>query len=155
MRRWIILSMVACVACFALTGCDKLDDSDGEIMNEILPGKWSFSYIFKDDADPGLEFEYKFVLFNEDKTCALTYDDGALNGTYQATIKHLEMPTHVLIMDGDSMVLAEQIMTIDKRFLDRRIGDCKGQERQIEKALMEQIGIKNNVPPVSGGKEEV
>lgn len=70
-------------------------------------------------------------------------------------IKHLEMPTHVLIMDGDSMVLAEQIMTIDKRFLDRRIGDCKGQERQIEKALMEQIGIKNNVPPVSGGKEEV
>ena len=63
-------------------------------------------------------------------------------------IKHLEMPTHVLIMDGASMVLAEQ-------FLGRRIGDCKGQERQIEKALMEQIGIKNNVPPVSGGKEEV
>jgi hypothetical protein len=25
------------------------------------------------------------VLFNEDGTCALTYDDGALNGTYQAT----------------------------------------------------------------------
>ena len=70
-------------------------------------------------------------------------------------IKHLEMPTHVLIMDGASMVLAEQVMTIDKRFLDRRIGDCKGQEQQIEKALMEQIGIKNNVLPVSGGKEEV
>ena len=85
MRRLFFLSMMVCVACFALTGCDKLDDSDGDIMREILPGKWSFSYVFKDDADPGLEFQYKFVLFNEDGTCALTYDDGALNGTYQAT----------------------------------------------------------------------
>lgn len=70
-------------------------------------------------------------------------------------IKHMEMPTHVLIMDGTSMVLAEQIMTIDKRFLDRRIGDCKGQESQIEKALMEQIGIKNKELPEGGGKEEI
>lgn len=85
MRRLIFSGMMACIACFMLTGCDKLDDSDGDIMNEVLPGKWSFSYLFKDDADPGLEFRYKFVLFNEDGTCALTYDDGALNGTYQAT----------------------------------------------------------------------
>lgn len=85
MRRWIFSGMMACMACFLLTGCDKLDDSDGDIMKEVLPGKWSFSYLFKDDADPGLEFQYKFVLFNEDGTCALTYDDGALNGTYQAT----------------------------------------------------------------------
>jgi len=85
MRRWIILTMMAWMACFVLTGCDKLDDSDGDIMNEILPGRWSFSYAFKDDADPGLEFQYNFVLFNEDGTCALTYDGGALTGTYQAT----------------------------------------------------------------------
>ena len=85
MRRWIFSGMMACMACFMLTGCDKLDDSDGDIMNEVLPGKWSFSYLFKDDADPGLELQYKFVLFNEAGTCALTYDDGALNGTYQAT----------------------------------------------------------------------
>ena len=70
-------------------------------------------------------------------------------------IKHMEMPTHVLIMDGTSMVLAEQIMTIDKRFLNRRIGDCKGLESQIEKALMEQIGIKNKELPEGGGKEEI
>ena len=70
-------------------------------------------------------------------------------------IKHMEMPTHVLIMDGTSMVLAEQVMTIDKRFLDRRIGDCKGLENQIEKALMEQIGIKNKELLEGGGKEEV
>lgn len=85
MRRWIILSMMAWMACFVLTGCDKLDDSDGDIMNEILPGRWSFSYAFKDDADPGLEFQYNLVLFNEDGTCALTYNGGALSGTYQAT----------------------------------------------------------------------
>lgn len=85
MRRLIFSGMMACMACFLLTGCDKLDDSDGDIMKEVLPGKWSFSYLFKDDADPGLELQYKFVLFNEDGTCALTYDDGALNGTYQAT----------------------------------------------------------------------
>lgn len=85
MRRLIFSGMMACIACFMLTGCDKLDDSDGDIMKEVLPGKWSFSYLFKDDADPGLELQYKFVLFNEDGTCALTYDDGALNGTYQAT----------------------------------------------------------------------
>ena len=85
MIRLILRYMLAVMTCFALMGCDKLDDSDGDIMKEILPGKWSFSYVFKDDADPGLEFQYKFVLFNEDGTCALTYDDGALTGTYQAT----------------------------------------------------------------------
>lgn len=67
-------------------------------------------------------------------------------------MKHIKMPTHVLIMDGTSMVLAEQVMTIDKQFLGRRIGDCKGQESQIEEALMEQIGIQNNVMPQ--GEEE-
>lgn len=72
-------------------------------------------------------------------------------------LKHLEMPTHVLIenlKDETSMVLAEQIMTVDKRFLDRKIGDCKESEEKIEKALMEQIGIKKSVPLMGGGKEE-
>ena len=76
---------MALLGCLTLSNCDKLDDSDGGIVNEVLPGKWTFSYTFKDDADPGLEFQYKYVLFNEDGTCALTYNDGALNGTYQAT----------------------------------------------------------------------
>ena len=76
---------MAVMGIFMLSSCDKLDDSDSGIMEEVLPGKWSFSYAFKDDADPGLEFQYKYVLFNEDGTCALTYNDGALNGTYQAT----------------------------------------------------------------------
>lgn len=59
-------------------------------------------------------------------------------------LKHLEMPTHVIIehlRDESSMVLAEQIMTVDKRCLDRKIGDCKELEGKIEEALLEQIGI--------------
>lgn len=70
-------------------------------------------------------------------------------------LKHLEMPTHVLIenlKDETSMILAEQIMTVDKRFLDRKIGDCKEIEEKIELALLEQIGIKQ--PLKGGGKEE-
>ena len=60
-------------------------------------------------------------------------------------MKHLEMPTHVLIgnlRDENSMVLAEQIQTIDKSRLDRKIGSCAGMEDQIEAAILEQIGIK-------------
>lgn len=113
MRRCIILSMMACIACFALTGCDKLDDSDGDIMNEILPGKWSFSYIFKDDADPGLEFEYKFVLFNEDGTCALTYDDGALNGTYQATSSMIRIVSSDI--DDQERIILWRVLSISSK----------------------------------------
>lgn len=60
-------------------------------------------------------------------------------------MKHLEMPTHVVIenlKDETSMILAEQIQTIDKIRLDRRIGDCLGMEDEIEKAILEQVGIE-------------
>lgn len=60
-------------------------------------------------------------------------------------MKHLEMPTHVVIgnlREENSMVLAEQIQTIDKSLLDKRIGSCAGMEDQIEAAILEQIGIK-------------
>ena len=45
------------------------------MVSEILPGKWAFSYVIKAEEDPGLEFNYKQVIFNEDGTCALTYDE--------------------------------------------------------------------------------
>ena len=85
MIRLIWMIMLAVAGCFALSGCDKLDDSDGGIVNEVLPGKWTFSYKFKNDADPGLEFQYKYVLFNRDGTCDLIYSEDALHGTYQTT----------------------------------------------------------------------
>jgi hypothetical protein len=59
-----------------LTGCDKLDDSDNGLVSEVLPGEWAFSYIIRSEVDPGLEFEYKQVIFNNDGTCAITYIDG-------------------------------------------------------------------------------
>lgn len=70
-------------------------------------------------------------------------------------IKHLGMPTHVVTeMDGgEVMILAEQITTIDKRMLKRKIGSCAGIEEKIEAALMEQIGMNQNEPSENGGKE--
>lgn len=56
-----------------LAGCDKLDDGDDDVMRQVLPGTWAFSYTFRGDAelDPGVNF--KQVIFNADNTCAITY----------------------------------------------------------------------------------
>lgn len=54
-------------------------------------------------------------------------------------VKHTGMPTHVVM--GESMILAEQILTIDKKLLNKKIGDCSGMAKEIKEALMEQIGL--------------
>lgn len=62
--------------------------------------------------------------------------------------KHLGQPTHVILKLSDgtqSMLLAEQIMTVEKRLLDRKIEhyqDC-GTIRKIETAIREQIGMRD------------
>lgn len=73
MNKILIGIMMLCS--LLLTGCDKLDDSDDGMVNDILPGHWAFSYVIQSEEDPGLEFEYKQVIFNEDGTCAITYDE--------------------------------------------------------------------------------
>ena len=73
MNKILIWTLMLCS--LLLTGCDKLDDSDDGMVNEILPGRWAFSYVIEGDQDPGLEFNYKLVIFNEDGTCAITYDE--------------------------------------------------------------------------------
>ena len=73
MNKILIWTMMLCS--LLLTGCDKLDDSDDGMVKEILPGHWAFSYVIQSEEDPGLEFNYKQVIFNEDGTCALTYDE--------------------------------------------------------------------------------
>ena len=61
-------------------------------------------------------------------------------------MKHLSLPTHVVLEMADgtqSMVLAEQIMSIDKRLLERKIEKCEDAEiiAKIELAVREQIGM--------------
>ena len=101
MNKILIWGLMLCSV--VLTGCDKLDDSDDGMVMDILPGNWAFSYVIRSDEDPGLEFNYKQVIFNEDGSCAITYIDhyeprtdddgnttwepvmGALHGTYVAS----------------------------------------------------------------------
>ena len=63
-------------------------------------------------------------------------------------MKRLSLPTHVVIASpdgGESVVLAEQVMTIDKTRLDNRLGFVSAEDmRKIEVALMEQIGMGGN-----------
>lgn len=103
-----------------LTGCDKLDDSDDGMVREVLPGKWAFSYVIRSDEDPGMEFNYKQVIFNEDGTCAITYVDhkeldgtivmGALNGTYVASSSMIRIVSSDF--DGEERVMLWRIVSL-------------------------------------------
>ncbi len=61
-------------------------------------------------------------------------------------MKKLTLPTHVLIEapDGDqSVVLAEQIMPIDRSILKKYMGKVKDEEvNKVEAAVKEQLGMK-------------
>ncbi len=61
-------------------------------------------------------------------------------------MKHFFMPTHVpLVGIGmDSQVLAEQITTIDKKFLTHKAGNCTNTDliRAVENAMRIQLGIE-------------
>ena len=61
-------------------------------------------------------------------------------------MKRLALPTHAVIDSpdgGQSVVLAEQIMTIDKSQLDSRMGRIKDYDlEKVEAAILEQLGMK-------------
>ena len=63
-------------------------------------------------------------------------------------MKKMTLPTHVLIDapdGGQSVVLAEQIMTIDKSLLDKKMGKVlKKDEKAIEAAIKEQLGMRGD-----------
>ena len=65
-------------------------------------------------------------------------------------MKKLNLPTHAVIDapdGGQSVVLAEQIMTIDKDLLDNRLGRIRDYDlEKVENAIKEQLGMS--------GKEE-
>lgn len=63
-------------------------------------------------------------------------------------LKHPNMPTHVYMpgkdgLERSSMILAEQITTVDKSALDRKLADCAepSMVRQVEAAVSEQLGL--------------
>lgn len=130
MKQLVFMSILAVVGCFVLSSCDKLDDSDGSIMEEVLPGRWTFSYTFKDDVDPGLEFEYKYVLFSEDGTCALTYTDGALTGTYQATSAMIRIVSNDI--DEEEHIMIWRIKSLSsKQLITEYSFDLHGQSYTV------------------------
>jgi len=58
-----------------------------------------------------------------------------------SSVKKLGMPTHRIIHTGNgrtSMILAEQITTLDKRHLIRRLGMCENKEA-VEEAVRVQL----------------
>ncbi len=99
MNRVLVWTMLLCG--LLLTGCDKLDDSDDGMVREILPGKWAFSYTIKSDQDPGLDFEYKNVIFNEDGSCAITYID-----TYEMRVDENGNP----VLDENGDIIYDPVM---------------------------------------------
>lgn len=60
-------------------------------------------------------------------------------------MKKLNQPSHTVIdapNGGQSLVLAEQIITIDKKLLDNRIGKVMEYDlEKVETAILEQLGM--------------
>lgn len=81
-------------------------------------------------------------------------DEGNLNsGTVivlplTTHMKKLNLPCHVVVASpmketDRSTVLVEQIVTLDKRQLDRKLGDCPEEDaRKIQAALLDQLGLQ-------------
>lgn len=133
MKRLVWICLAALAGCFALTGCDRLDDDDGTLVSALLPGKWTFSYTFRDDADPGMEFGYKYVLFDADGSCALAYiddyetitdDEGgtavvpvydALHGTWQATSAMIRIVSSDV--DGEERIMLWRVISLSPKQL--------------------------------------
>ena len=75
--------LLVALMCGCLTACDKLSDDDDMVV-EILPGTWAFSYELQSEEDTGLSFNYDHVVFRQDGTVSIIYPDGSMEGTYQA-----------------------------------------------------------------------
>lgn len=93
------------VLLFLLSGCDKLTDSD--VTADTLAGRWSFSYTTSTPID--YELSYNTVIFQSDGNCALTYTDGQLEGTFQASQDLIRITT---LVDGRERILLWRILTL-------------------------------------------
>lgn len=91
-----------------LTGCDKLEDSD--VMAETLAGRWAFSYETSTPLD--FEISYRIVIFRSDGTCSITYTDGQLDGTFQASQDLIRIQAMV---DRRERILLWRVLTLSPR----------------------------------------
>ena len=69
--------LLVALMCGCLTACDKLSDDDDMVV-EILPGTWAFSYELQSEEDTGLSFNYDHVVFRQDGTVSIIYPDGSM-----------------------------------------------------------------------------
>ena len=128
-----------------LTGCDKLDDSDDGMVKEILPGHWAFSYVIQSEEDPGLEFNYKQVIFNEDGTCALTYNDPgdeeekAIKGTYIANNSVIRIVSSDF--DGEERVLLWTIVSLSTKQVVAEYSFSMGGGNMLAIVTLDKINI--------------
>ena len=63
--------------CCLISSCDKLEDGDADVILDILPGTWAFSYELQSEEETGLAFEYDHVIFRTDGTVSITYQAGS------------------------------------------------------------------------------
>ena len=96
----LLLAMAA-----ALTSCDKLEDSN--VINETLPGTWTFNYKASEELD--FEMSFKCVIFREDGTCSLIYDGGQEDGTYRASSAVIKIDASI---DGEVNTYLWKVLTM-------------------------------------------
>ena len=143
MNKILIWTMMLCS--LLLTGCDKLDDSDDGMVKEILPGHWAFSYVIQSEEDPGLEFNYKQVIFNEDGTCALTYNDPgdeeekAIKGTYIANNSVIRIVSSDF--DGEERVLLWTIVSLSTKQVVAEYSFSMGGGNMLAIVTLDKINI--------------
>lgn len=108
----IIMTLLAVVLCGGLTACDKLSDDD-DMVTEVLPGTWAFSYELQSEEDTGLSFSYDHVIFRTDGTVSIVSPDGTMEGTYRAgsAVIRIEGKTD----DGEDRQMLWRILTFSNQ----------------------------------------
>ena len=75
-----LLTLIITMMSLVLIACEELSQDDG-VVRQVLPGTWSFTY--EADGELDIALNYQLVIFRDDNTCSITYDDGQLDGTYR------------------------------------------------------------------------
>lgn len=56
--------------------------------------------------------------------------------------RRLDLPTHVIVNDGKSVALCEQIFTFNQDFIDRKINHINSETmKQVDKCLAASLGL--------------